>query len=325
MMIPSIKYSIGIRLLLIGLLSIALWVPLFMIQSLISERENRRNEAVAEVSSKWGNAQTIAGPILTVPFNTYAIDATGRATKVVQHAHFLPDDLSISGEVYPETRYRGIYEVILYNAKLRVTGKFQSSVIKDLKIPEGEVMWNDAFIAVGITDMKGIKDTVRMKWNGGDLTINSGLASQDVVTSGISSKAAFDSEIDVYSFSIDLNLNGSEELRFIPLGKETRFKVSGAWGNPSFVGEFLPETREIQHDKFSAEWKILHLNRNYPQHWTGSSHKIEPSAFGVRFLLPVDEYQKINRTAKYAIIFPRLTDLSSLVSLSVISLKRISS
>jgi len=304
------KYSIGIRLFLIALLSIVLLIPLFMIQALISEREIRRNEAVQEVSSKWGKAQTIAGPILTVPFKTYAIDAKGSATTIIQHAHFLPDDLSISGAIQPEVRYRGIYKVILYNTKLSITGTFLTSSIKNFAIPEGEIMWDNASLAIGLTDMKGIKDTIRIKWNEKELPVNPGIASQDVQSSGISAPAAFNGTIDKYSFSIDINFNGSEELAFVPIGKETRVKISAAWGNPSFVGEFLPEAREIQEDRFSAEWKILHLNRNYPQRWTGSSYKIEPSAFGVKFVLPVDEYQKINRTAKYGVMFISLTFLS---------------
>jgi inner membrane protein len=307
---PAAKYSIGIRLFLIALLSIVLLIPLFMIQSLIGEREFRRNEAVHEVSSKWGKAQTIAGPILTVPFKTRAVDAKGNATTVIYYAHFLPDDLSISGEIQPEVRYRGIYKAVLYNAKLSFSGTFLASNIKDFSIPEAEMVWDNAFIAIGITDMKGIKDTIRIKWNERDLPFNPGIASHDVQLSGISARAAFDTKIDKYSFSMNINFNGSEELAFIPIGKETRTKISAAWGNPSFVGEFLPEAREIQEDGFSAEWKVLHLNRNYPQRWTGNSYKIEPSAFGVRFILPVDEYQKINRTAKYAVMFISLTFLS---------------
>jgi len=281
-----------------------------MIQELIHERELRRNEAVLEVSSKWGKAQTIAGPILTVPCKTSAIDAKGSAATVIQYAHFLPDDLSIAGEIQPEVRYRGIYKVILYNTSLTLTGSFLNSGISDFTLPEGEMMWDNAFLAMGITDMKGIKDTISVRLNGQALPVNPGIASPDFPNSGISAPIAFNTKLEKYSFSIMMKINGSEELDFIPIGKETRAKISAAWGNPSFVGEFLPEAREIQQDKFSAAWKVLHLNRNYPQRWTGNAYNMESSAFGVRLLLPVDEYQKINRTAKYAIMFIALTFLA---------------
>jgi len=54
----------------------------------------------------------------------------------------------------------------------------------------------------------------------------------------------------------------------------------------------------------------LHLNRNYPQRWLGNRYKLNGSSFGVNLLLPVDEYQKTMRTAKYAIMFIGLTFLS---------------
>jgi inner membrane protein len=72
----------------------------------------------------------------------------------------------------------------------------------------------------------------------------------------------------------------------------------------------LPEKRDVTPQNFSASWKILHLNRNYPQSWTGNAYAVKESAFGVKLLLAIDEYQKTTRTAKYAIMFFALTFLS---------------
>jgi inner membrane protein len=52
------------------------------------------------------------------------------------------------------------------------------------------------------------------------------------------------------------------------------------------------------------------LNRNYPQVWTGNSYTIKESTFGVKLIPAIDEYQKIMRTAKYAIMFLALTFLA---------------
>jgi inner membrane protein len=69
-------------------------------------------------------------------------------------------------------------------------------------------------------------------------------------------------------------------------------------------------SRNIDDAGFTAQWKILHLNRSYPQIWIGNEYNINNSEFGVRLLMPVDEYQKTTRTAKYAIMFIALTFLS---------------
>lgn len=62
---------------------------------------------------------------------------------------------------------------------------------------------------------------------------------------------------------------------------------------------------------FVASWKVLNLNRNFPQQWL-SDQKVGfgDSAFGVDFLLPVDNYQKSTRSVKYAILFIGLTFLT---------------
>ncbi|MBK7632612.1 MAG: inner membrane CreD family protein [Ignavibacteriales bacterium] len=60
------KESITLRIILIAAVIIILLVPLFMIQSLITERQYYRDEAVREVSKSWAEAQTVGGPILTL-------------------------------------------------------------------------------------------------------------------------------------------------------------------------------------------------------------------------------------------------------------------
>ena len=61
--------------------------------------------------------------------------------------------------------------------------------------------------------------------------------------------------------------------------------------------------RDIRHQEFSAKWRVLHLNRNYPQFWTGAAHDLACTSFGVKLFSPVDVYQKSMRTAKYALLF----------------------
>jgi inner membrane protein len=79
------------------------------------------------------------------------------------------------------------------------------------------------------------------------------------------------------------------------------------WRHPRFDGAFLPDKRDISDDGFEASWNVLHLNRNYPQSWKGSAYHTEESAFGCFLILPVDQYQKTMRSAKYAIMFIALT------------------
>jgi len=106
-----------------------------------------------------------------------------------------------------------------------------------------------------------------------------------------------------------LDLNGSSSLYFIPIGKETNVSLTSAYKTPSFDGAFITDSNIVDNKGFKANWKVLNLNRNFPQEWTNSAYNISEAAFGVNLLIPVDHYQKSMRSAKYAIMFILLTFL----------------
>jgi inner membrane protein len=121
--------------------------------------------------------------------------------------------------------------------------------------------------------------------------------------SGISSSPA--------SFSFDMNVNGSDAIKFIPIGKETSVSMKSNWPSPSFTGEFLPDdnTKKITDDGFKASWKILQINRQFEQSFFGKLPDLTKFAFGTQLIVAVDEYQKSERAAKYGFLVIGLTIL----------------
>ena len=313
-----LKRSITIRLITIGILILFLLIPVSMVESLIRERESRQVEAIEEVSSKWGQQQTITGLVLTVPYKTYTKVYEGEKTdqyklvESIEYSHFLPEELNINGDISPEMRYRGIYEVIVYNSKIKLSGKFNRPNFEELKVESRNIMWEDASICLGLSDLRSIQENISVTWEGKQYFFNPGVPSRDVIENGISSPIGMnftDSSNTKTAFSLDLNFNGSTSLNFIPLGKLTQVNITSKWKNPSFTGAFLPDERTITADGFSAGWKVLHLNRPYPQSFRGATQGINESSFGVNLIVPVDEYQKSMRSAKYAVMFITLTFL----------------
>ena len=148
-----------------------------------------------------------------------------------------------------------------------------------------------------------------LKLNANSYNLLSGLKNK-IFKNGFHSDFKLNTENVLQNFDIELELNGMENLDFIPLGKFTEVNVSSPWNNPSFAGAFLPKTREITEDGFTAQWKVNHFNRSYPQEWKGKTYDTFPSAFGVKLLVPVDEYQKTMRTSKYGLMIIALTFLS---------------
>lgn len=130
----NLKHSLGIRLSIIGFLTLILLIPSVLIQNLISERENRRDSVADEISQKWGSEQAIVGPVISIPYKHY-FNSEENTEQTIKYAHFLPENLNIEGTVAPEVRYRGIYKAIVYNSKLSISGNFPSIDLNGFKIP----------------------------------------------------------------------------------------------------------------------------------------------------------------------------------------------
>jgi len=301
------------KIFFIGFLILIMNLPMGMIQSLIFERNERRDSADWDVIKTWGRDQTLEGPVLTVPYLIYSKDDKNRVTVSTAYAHFLPENLKITGTMDPEIRYRGIFKIPLYRVNLAVLGSFNRPDFSPWHVQEKDVLWNDAFLSVGIPDMRAIQEVVKISWNGESREFDPGAAGKGVFESGIQVPIRGMKEgtaAQSYAFAFNLKLAGSKTLNFLPLGKETEVGLHSTWNNPSFIGAYLPSNREVSDQGFSAGWKVLHLGRNYPQQWLDAEVKadtIKESAFGVSLLFPVETYQMTTRSAKYAILFILLT------------------
>ena len=306
-----IRNSVMLKLITITVLVLLLLIPTSMITSIISEREVLNEMTVTDVSAKWANSQQINGPILTIPF-TFEFKKDDEVVEGVRYWHILPRELSINGQVDPEKLRRGIYEVVVYRSALELAGSFTT----DLKLAENdvkEIRWDQAFLTIGISDLRGIEEDVMVKWGDQRLAVEPGSRIPDLVYSGITVQlpnlgASTSGDIP---FSFDLKLQGSQNLSFVPLGNNTEVKLTSPWDSPSFNGSFIPDSREVSGAGFAANWKVLQLNRNFPQSWVGSAQaeKLQDAAFGVDLIMPLDDYQKSMRSAKYAVMTIVLTFL----------------
>lgn len=297
-----------IKGILVVILTLALLIPASMIHGLIRERQGRRVEAINEISAKWGNEQTIIGPIISVPYVENLADKDSKSKWM--YYHFLPENLSVEGNIIPEKRYRGIFEVVVYRTTLKLAGNFMPLDIDNSGLSTTQLMWDKAAISLGIPDLRGIEEQIEMDWNGQKLRFNSGLPAEDVFKKGVSVYVDLSAaKENNQAFALNLDIKGSQELKFVPIGKVTTTNISSTWSKPSFDGAFLPDERTINEKGFTAKWKILHLNRPYPQSWANGNYAISESSYGVNLLSPIDNYDKISRAIQYAILIIGLTFL----------------
>ncbi len=311
----TLKNNIYFKIGTIIIITLLLLVPTSMIKEVIIEREATQSQATKEVSSKWGEEQTILGPFISIPYYRYVKefsnkDSTEKIIQLKEYLHILPSQLNISGNIKPEKRYRGIYEIVVYNSKLDISGAFNKFDIAALDIAPKDILFDKAEFVVGINDLRGIEEQVDLAWGNEKVSFNPGVSSTDIVKSGINALLNINpSDSTSSKFSLSLNLKGSQLLYFTPVGKVTDVSISSDWANPSFNGAFLPDRRDVSDTGFKANWNVLHLNRNYPQIWASSGYSINNSAFGIDLLLPVDNYQKSYRSIRYAILFIGFTFL----------------
>lgn len=300
------RESVALRIILIAAITIMLIIPLLMVQSLITDRQSYRQEAVNEISKSWASEQSIAGPIITVSKKEEKIDSKGNKYFVIESDYFLPEKLKIDVNVVPEKRYKGIYEVMLYKSKIKMSGTLNLSKLKEKYADE---KFYESYLSFNISDLRGIQKDAELILDGEKYKLTPGLKDK-VFRNGFYTDIDLNTKNLPQNFEIELDLNGMENLDFVPLGKFTEVNMKSSWNNPSFAGAFLPTTRKITEDGFSAQWKVNYFNRSYPQEWESKTYDPFPSAFGVKLLVPVDEYQKTMRTSKYGIMIIVLTFLS---------------
>jgi inner membrane protein len=305
-------FEVTKRVLFLAFLIGSMLIPLYMIRGLVEERFGLSQDVQSAIASLWGGTQVVDGPVVTVPYvarkqtvvNGAAVEETEK-----RYAQFLPDSLAITATAKTEKRYRGIYEVLVYAADIHMSGKFPAPSFEGHGIAPGDILWDEATVALGISDMGGIRH-LTLNFDGRPLQPIPGVVRGQLFGSGLHARLPGSVAQAPHDFSLDLTLDGSGELQFLPLGNETTIEMSADWPSPGFIGNFLPVERRIDAKGFSAHWTVSSLARNYPQSWTTDEldfNTVSDGRLGAALVLPGDAYQQIDRIVKYGVLVVGLT------------------
>ncbi|HEY5480141.1 MAG TPA: cell envelope integrity protein CreD [Verrucomicrobiae bacterium] len=304
------------------LLILLLLAPLTMIRSVLQERLSRRNETVANITSSWGSDQTIVGPVLIVPYR-YAVRtwkeqpaAGGKTERVevvstaVANACFLPAAMKIDGEVDPTELHRGIYRAVVYSAKLELEGEFARPDFSNQRIEDKDILWEEALVAFIIPDLRGMKETLQLKWGAQSLPLLPGSKLRGFSSGIFARVAGLRESSGTIPWKLGFTLRGSGGLAFAPVGIQNSVKLASPWPDPSFRGAFLPSERKVTHEGFTANWQVSYYGRNYAQQWTDqdasgalTADSAQSSAFGVSLISGIDAYRNVERAIKYGVLF----------------------
>jgi inner membrane protein len=336
--VDAVRESAFVKVIVVGFLMIVMLIPLSMVHGMIKERTSRRDEVVTEVSRTWSNPQVAGGFSLSVPYTVTSTNDYGKPVTTERVARFLPETLAIDGRLATEFRHRSLFEVPVYTAHLTMNGTFRRPNLAALRIDESTARLHDAWLTIGVGDLRGVNQGVTVTWNGAALSTSpsidpTGLSSQafDVKIPGLAStrfapaapatpatpaaaaSAPEPAPADI-PFTVKIDLKGTQQINFQPGGRTTTVHLASTWPHPAFAGAFLPDRSKVSDAGFDAEWRLSHLGRGYPQAWRDEDmrpQQVEQAAaasrFGVQLITPVDIYHRAERSTKYGALFILLT------------------
>lgn len=296
----------GPRLAGLGLLILLLLIPLSMIESKANERGQRRDEAAADVARSWGEVQSLAGPILRLPYTVRWREKDEERNRTGWLV-LPPQKLDVDARLDSEVRKRGIFEVPVYRAKLKLRGQFKLPEASDLGLAFGDIDFGRAEVMIGIAEPGALSADSRVQVDGQVLVLEP--SAQSLGSQGVHSLLrqgiAAEKLTQGVAFEVDLNLNGSSAFHLAPVARETTLSIASNWPHPSFSGKGLPRQSEISAEGFTAAWSVSHLGRGYPPVWLDNEvtrEQLDAAAFGVELCVPVDPYRMAERIAKYGVL-----------------------
>lgn len=311
------------KMIMVGFLTLVLLIPLFFVQDLITERSQRKNEVTREVSNLWGSDIQFYGPILKIPYTSYdnynVTDTKSGATTIqkkatTNYAYFFPNELTNSSKVMKnELLKRGIFNPIVFTANMNFKGNFTSPDFAKLNISPENILWDKASIIVKTTNLKSIKSELKVEVNSQKLSFEP--QNNDKTDYSLLSTTVFDYKSlatnNKINFNFNIVYNGSNSLKFIPIGKVTNVAIDSDWQSPSFEGTFASNdtTKSISAKGFHADWKVLDINRTFSQQYSNVLPDLDDYLFGVKLIETVDEYQQNERVSKYGFLVIGLTFL----------------
>ena len=273
----------AIKVSLIAVISLLLLIPLAMVKGVIEDRKDTKDAVINEVANSYAKPQTIAAPYLV----SYVLEEKTADNKMepsgkqiyVEDYYSYCSQVDYKADVVTEMLHRSIYDVIVYNSKIRISGK--------LPITDKSIIARENEFRFAVADIKGFSNPSELTFGGQSFELNR--KSDEFVADVLFPK---DAKVgDIIDFAITFDLKGTESLFFKPSREgNTSLAISSSYPNPSFQGAVLPNYREVKEDGFNATWSVSSFSSS------------DYDKMGVKFVNPANPYQQSMRSAKYGML-----------------------
>lgn len=327
----------SIKLAIIGFIILVLLIPIIWIGVLANERNQRKEGVVREIAGKWGDAQVVSGPFISVPYGVsiteFSSDRQAVKRMSTRYLHFAPENLIIAGNIQAVTHKRGIYKVSGYKAELDLEADFSACSLENPVYADLDLRWDEALISFDLQDQRGLKNITAnindeaLVFNRSDGILSISRISGDGASGEqyakeryrsapaqtnfkLAAKMPLDCRASDMKLNIHLSVSGTQMLSFSASALTEKISLNGDWPSPSFIGDMLPDKREVDARGFSATWQQNSLNSGIKKAWTSEEPLLQLSNMGVEFLIMVDSYRQTTRSLKYSVLFLLLTFLT---------------
>jgi len=292
-----------LKLLFVGMLSLAMLIPLVMIRSVVLERQNMQLTASNTIANRWGGSQAVSGLVLLTRQQVEIRHDRRTEIGMEWQANVL-QEVVMDASLTTEWRYLGIYEVPVYTAVVSLQGRIDWDQIDGLQAEGDLVFW------LPLGDVRGVREVSALAFGEIEIPARPLSVAAKSITGLQFTLPAVDRVRAGDTYHLEIKLAGSNSLTFLPLADTTRVSLHADWPHPEFVGQLLPTERSITDESTRANWQLLGINRPYGDHWLVKdmpAHQLNMAGFGMRLETPVDGYQRSERSVKYGFLFISLT------------------
>lgn len=260
-----------------------------MIKGVINERNELKYSVKKEISRAISESQIVDGPRLIYTVEKEQVVDGNK--EMVEEIHVInPQKMESVVNVTTETLRRSIYNVIVYHSKININGSYV--------LPEAVYNGKNFKIKMKVSDLKGLIDTPKISLLKKDYKFDVDDSDQLYTVIELPKENQTDR---IIPFTMQLELKGTERLMFAPSADETVLSISSSYTNPSFVGEYLPLSRDVDEKGFTAKWKVLKINKKRSEY------------MGVDFIEVASQYQQAMRSVKYGMLIICLVFIAGLL------------
>jgi inner membrane protein len=207
------------------LVVVLLLFGLDQITNLVHERQATKQDAVNSVAQSLAGSQTLLGPLVHQTCTedvTNPSDKNGPPVRREFERVSSPATLGIEGDSQLEARSRGLYATQVFTLKAKLTARWND--LKPLETPRGRTGANmqcgPVLLMLAVSDARGIRQA-DVTINGVAQTVRAG-TQHGAYPRGVQVSLPDNTDFAApMTTEIQLELLGTEALRFVPLGGAT--------------------------------------------------------------------------------------------------------